>query len=68
MCSENKGIRLLSRQVPGSRGGVNFERLLTPHGSELWHIRRLRTFEGRPHSATYNIQEPELGRLHSLKI
>jgi GntR family transcriptional regulator len=38
-----------------------------PHGSELWHIRRLRTFEGRPHSVTYNIQEPELGRLHSLK-
>ena len=38
-----------------------------PHGSKLWHVKRLRTYEGRPHSVSYNTQLPELGRRHSLK-
>ena len=38
-----------------------------PHGSKLWQVKRLRRYEGRPHSVSYNAQLPELGRRHALK-
>ena len=33
-------------------------------GSELWQCSRLRTYRGRPHSVTHNVQRPELGLRH----
>jgi len=36
-----------------------------PTGSALWQCRRLRTFEGRPHSVTHNVQRVEQGQRHS---
>jgi GntR family transcriptional regulator len=38
-----------------------------PHGSKLWQLKRLRRFEGRCHSVTYNAQLPELGQRHAMK-
>jgi GntR family transcriptional regulator len=35
-----------------------------PHGSPLWQLKRLRRFEGRPHSVTHNAQSPERGAAH----
>lgn len=35
-----------------------------PEGSILWQCRRLRTFEGRSHSVTHNVQREEIGRRH----
>ena len=50
---------------PGCRQCRSMRRVPGSPRLGLWHIRRLRTFEGRPHSVTYNIQEPEIGSLHS---
>ena len=38
-----------------------------PYGSKLRQLSRLRRFEGRPHSVTYNTQLPELGQRHPVK-
>jgi DNA-binding GntR family transcriptional regulator len=38
-----------------------------PYGSKLRQLSRLRRFEGRPHSVTYNTQLPELGQRHAVK-
>ncbi len=38
-----------------------------PPGSRLWSCSRLRSFKGRPHSVSLNIQSPELGAHHSVK-
>lgn len=38
-----------------------------PPGTELWQARRLRTFEGRPHSVTHNVQHVERGRRHTTR-
>jgi GntR family transcriptional regulator len=35
-------------------------------GASLWQCSRLRRFEGRPHSVTLNVQQPEIGSTHSL--
>ncbi len=32
-----------------------------PAGAKLWMCSRLRSFQGRPHSVTLNVQHPELG-------
>jgi GntR family transcriptional regulator len=36
-----------------------------PHGSQLWQLKRLRLFEKRPHSVSYNAQLPSLGERHA---
>lgn len=36
-----------------------------PPGSRLWLCSRLRSFKGRPHSVTLNVQRPEIGARHS---
>jgi len=36
-----------------------------PHGSRLWQCRRLRLFEGRPHSVTHNVQSVATGEMHA---
>lgn len=38
-----------------------------PSGSEMWLCRRLRRFNGRPHSVTLNVQRPEVGSQHTKK-
>jgi GntR family transcriptional regulator len=38
--------------------------LRVPPGHELWRCMRLRTFEGRRHSVSVNVQLPEFGALH----
>jgi GntR family transcriptional regulator len=36
-----------------------------PHGSQLWQLKRLRLFEKRLHSVSYNAQLPALGERHA---
>jgi GntR family transcriptional regulator len=36
-------------------------------GSILWQCSRLRRYENRPHSVTFNVQRPEVGRRHRPK-
>ncbi len=38
-----------------------------PPGSHLWSCSRLRSFEGRPHSITLNVQTPEFGAHHAIQ-
>lgn len=37
-----------------------------PAGTELWTVRRLRKWRGKPHSVTHNVQLVELGSRHKL--
>ena len=39
-----------------------------PVGTRMWTWRRLRVFEGRPHSICYNVQQIELGERLSLEL
>src|SRR3954464_5585403 len=38
-----------------------------PPGTDLWQCKRLRTFEGRPHSVTHNAQVVERGTRHTAR-
>jgi GntR family transcriptional regulator len=63
------GKRTFSYKVVGSGVGVGWaeacEAFGLPHGSQLWHLKRLRMFEKRPHSVSYNAQLPALGETHA---
>lgn len=36
-------------------------------GAKLWTCSRLRSYQGRAHSVTLNVQQPELGKQHALR-
>lgn len=36
-------------------------------GAKLWTCSRLRSYQGRAHSVTLNVQQPELGKEHALR-